>query len=395
MTGAVEHAVSLYIHIPFCLSKCTYCDFYSIPCGSGVPDSYVDALLREASYRAENTGSDSWRTIYVGGGTPSLLTDVQTERLFAGLAGIAGGKLPREVTVECNPSDVTPEKLAAFEKSGVTRLSCGIQSFSGKVLENVRRRSSADDVRRALACIRRYWHGIFSADMISALPGETDESFTAGLASLLDYEPDHVSLYSLTLEQETPLGDKILSGKQSYDFDLADAMWISGRDYLCSRGYAQYEVSNFCIKGKECLHNKAYWNQEDYIGCGAGATGTLYGSRGAVSVRETNTRNIAAYTGFWLHTGKIQRAEIPSETEYISSGTAGFEFFMMGLRTASGVCRETYEEKFGTAFPQKAEQLFADWGKNGRCIEYEKDSRRFYALTDSGMLFLNEFLESL
>lgn len=392
----MEHAVSLYIHIPFCLSKCTYCDFYSIPCRSaGVPDSYVDAILREAAYRAEITHSTSWRTVYVGGGTPSLLTVAQTARLFSGLAGIAGGKLPAEVSVECNPSDVTPEKLAVLENSGVTRLSCGIQSFSGPVLKNVRRRSGTDDILRALACIRKNWHGLFSADMISALPGETEKSFISGLESLLDYTPGHISLYSLTIERGTPLGDEIASKSVQYDYDRADALWILGRDYLCARGYRQYEVSNFCIHGEECRHNMAYWNQEDYIGCGAGATGTLYGRNGALTIRETNTQDIAAYTGFWLHENGTAEAAVPSEKEYIRPETAGFEFFMMGLRTASGICRETYEEKFGTPFPQKAEKLFRDWQKTGRCTMYEKDSRHFYSLTGSGLLFLNEFLESL
>lgn len=391
----MEHAVSLYIHIPFCLSKCAYCDFYSIPCGSElISDSYIDALLCEAAWRAEINHIDSWATIYVGGGTPSLLTEKQIQRVFAGLSAIAGRKKPREVTFEWNPGDVTPQKLAAAEKAGVTRLSCGIQSFNEKVLKNVSRRSNTGNVRYALECIRRNWHGIFSADIISGLPCETDESFITGLGALLDYAPDHVSLYSLTLEEGTPLGDKIFAGKLSYDSDKADAMWISGRDYLCSNKYMQYEVSNFCRQGKESLHNMAYWKQQDYIGCGAGATGTMYGRKKSLSIRETNTRNIAEYSDFWLH-DKIQHTKIPSEIEYITPATAEFEFFMMGLRTSEGICRETYEENFGTVFPQKVEQLFTSWEKKGKSTEYTKNYRHFYALTSSGLLFLNEFLESL
>ncbi|MFA6855693.1 MAG: radical SAM family heme chaperone HemW [Treponema sp.] len=391
----MEHSVSLYIHIPFCLSKCTYCDFFSVPCGGGgIPDTYIDAVLQESAYRAEINNIDSWRTIYIGGGTPSLLTEPQIHRLFTGLAAVVGEKLSCETTIECNPCDIEEKKLAAFENAGVTRLSCGIQSFCGNVLRTVRRRSSPDSIHLALSCIQKYWHGLFSADMISALPGETEESFAAGLDSLLAYKPDHISLYSLTVEKETPLGEKIFSKKIPYDFDWADALWIFGRNYLCSHGYEEYEVSNFCRDGKKCLHNLAYWNQENYIGCGAGATGTIYGGRKLLSVRETNTRNIAAYIDFWQGSKKTF-TEIPAETEYITPETAAFEFFMMGLRTSAGICRETYEEKFGITFSDKIEHLFCDWEKTGRCIKYEKNTRHFYALTGKGILFLNEFLESL
>jgi len=390
----VAKNVSLYIHIPFCLSKCTYCDFYSVPSAGGVPDAYIEALLCEAAYRARVSGVDSWRTVYAGGGTPSILNTPQITRLFSGLSDISGGTLPPEVTVECNPSDVTAEKLAAFESAGVTRLSCGIQSFSAGVLQGVRRRSSAEDVRNALACIRRNWHGVFSADMISGLPGESERSFTDGLSELLSYRPGHVSLYSLTVEEGTPLGDSILSGRMPYDTDSADDMWIRGRDYLCSNGYGQYEVSNFCRDGTECAHNKTYWNQEDYLGCGSGATGTLYGTNGGVSVRETNTRDIAAYTAFWRPGGE-QNTQIPSDKEILQPATVSFEFFMMGLRTSEGVCRETYEQKFGMPFPPGAERLFAEWQRQGRCTVREKDSCHFYALTKEGLLFLNEFLGAL
>jgi oxygen-independent coproporphyrinogen III oxidase len=383
--------------MPFCLSKCTYCDFFSVPCGEkGIPDAYIEAVLQESAYRAEINKIDSWRTIYVGGGTPSLLTETQISRLFTGLGAVAGKKISCETTVECNPCDIQEKKLAAFENAGVTRLSCGIQSFSENVLRTVHRRSSPHDIRLALSCIQKYWHGLFSADMISALPGETEESFTAGLDSLLAYKPDHVSLYSLTVEKETPLGERIFSKKIPYDFDWADALWLFGRNYLCSHGYEQYEVSNFSRtrNEKKCLHNLAYWNQENYIGCGAGATGTIYGKGKSLSRRETNTKNIEAYIEFWQR-NKETVMEIPSETEYITPETTAFEFFMMGLRTSAGICRETYEEKFGIPFSQKIEQLFYDWEKTGRCIEYEKNTRHFYALTGKGILFLNEFLESL
>ena len=389
----MKNSVSLYVHIPFCLSKCTYCDFYSVPCGA-VPDSYITALLNEAAFRAQKNDFTEWETVYVGGGTPSLMTEKQTAVLFGGLKNIFGGKLPAEVTMEFNPCDVTAQKLDAAFRAGVTRISCGIQSFNEDVLKKVQRRSSRKDIDTALSCIKNTWRGIFSADMISALPGESTGSFASGLEMLTGYMPDHISLYSLTLEEGTPLGDTYRSSAVPYDYDKADAMWISGRDYLVRKGYEQYEISNFCLKGKECVHNKSYWEQQNYIGCGAGATGTIYGERSSATVRQTNTHNIPEYTEFWLQSS-IQKQDIPAETEYISPETAAFEFFMMGLRTASGVCRETYETKFGTIFPLKTEELFKKWKAEGKCTITERSGFHYYALTPAGMLFLNEFLELL
>ena len=424
----------LYVHIPFCTSKCSYCDFFSVPCAKKIDDEYIDAVLNEAACTASLRDIDSWKTIYVGGGTPSLLSEKQIDFLFSGLLKMSR-KAPLEVTMEANPSDVTESLLDAASASGVTRISCGIQSFSDASLCRVRRRSRASDVYRALSLFEKKRPHALSVDMIARLPEETDASFASGLKTLLSYAPDHISLYSLTVEEGTPLCSEIESGKILHDIDASDALWISGRDFLCGAGYEQYEVSNFCRRGCECLHNLAYWNLESYAGIGAGATGTFY--RKDVSARFTNTRDIEAYTRFWkskkidaddlrsriflsddfrtahlraerehrdekrMTQGDAVQAyterrfgEIPFSVEYIDKKTEAFEFFMMGLRMTRGICRETYEARFG-AFPEKAEALFTAWEGRGLALRRKKNGRRFYALTKEGLLFLNEFLEAL
>ena len=424
----------LYVHIPFCTSKCSYCDFFSVPCAKKIDDEYIDAVLNEAACTASLRDIDSWKTIYVGGGTPSLLSEKQIDFLFSGLLKMSR-KAPLEVTMEANPSDVTESLLDAASASGVTRISCGIQSFSDASLCRVRRRSRASDVYRALSLFEKKRPHALSVDMIARLPEETDASFASGLKTLLSYAPDHISLYSLTVEEGTPLCSEIESGKILHDIDVSDALWISGRDFLCGAGYEQYEVSNFCRRGCECLHNLAYWNLESYAGIGAGATGTFY--RKDVSARFTNTRDIEAYTRFWkskkidaddlrsriflsddfrtahlraerehrdekrMTQGDAVQAyterrfgEIPFSVEYIDKKTEAFEFFMMGLRMTRGICRETYEARFG-AFPEKAEALFTAWEGRGLALRRKKNGRRFYALTKEGLLFLNEFLEAL
>ena len=424
----------LYVHIPFCTSKCSYCDFFSIPCAKKIDDEYIAAVLTEAAFTASLRDIDSWKTIYVGGGTPSLLSEKQIDRLFSGLLKMSR-EVPLEVTMEVNPSDVTESFLDAASASGVTRISCGIQSFSDASLCRVRRRSRASDVYRALSLFEKNRPYALSVDMIAGLPEETDASFASGLKTLLSYAPDHISLYSLTVEEGTPLCSEIESGKILHDIDASDALWISGRDFLCGAGYEQYEVSNFCRRGCECLHNLAYWNLESYAGIGAGATGTFY--RKDVSARFTNTRDIEAYTRFWngekidaddlrsriflsddfrtahLRAEREHRdekrttqgdavqayterrfGELPFSVEYIDKKTEAFEFFMMGLRMTRGICRETYEARFG-AFPEKAEALFTAWEGRGLALRRKKNGRRFYALTKEGLLFLNEFLEAL
>ena len=428
----MDASFPLYVHIPFCTSKCSYCDFFSVPCASKIGDEYIAAVLAEAAFTASLRDIDSWKTIYVGGGTPSLLSENQIDFLFSGLLNLSW-KAPLEVTMEANPSDVTESILDAASSSGVMRISCGIQSFSDRSLCRVRRLSRLSDVYRALSLFKKRWPHALSVDMIAGLPEETDASFASGLETLAAYGPDHISLYSLTVEEGTPLCTEIESGTISRDIDASDALWISGRDFLCGAGYEHYEVSNFCRKGSECLHNLAYWNLESYAGIGAGATGTFYGKE--ASVRFTNTRDINEYTRFWNGTkidaddlrrrgffqdifmprmpnaafpargadalsacGRPEKerafGEFPFSVEYIDKKTEAFEFFMMGLRMRSGICRETYEKRFG-AFPEKAEALFAAWEERGLALRREKNGAHFYALTKDGLLFLNEFLEAL
>ena len=219
----------LYVHIPFCVSKCSYCDFFSVPCAKKIDDEYIAAVLNEAAFTASLCDIDSWKTIYVGGGTPSLLSEKQIDFLFSGLLKMSR-RAPLEVTMEANPSDVTESFLDAASASGVTRISCGIQSFNDASLSHVRRRSRAGDVYRALSLFDKNWPHSLSVDMIARLPEESDASFASGLQTLLSYAPDHISLYSLTVEEDTPLCTEIEKGNILHDIDASDALWISGRD---------------------------------------------------------------------------------------------------------------------------------------------------------------------
>ena len=295
-----------------------------------------------------------------------------------------------EFTVECNPDDISEEFLIILNEIGVNRISCGLQSMNDCVLKSVNRRAGEEENQSALEIIDKNWTGIKSFDLISSLPGESEESFENNLKKIIEYNPHHISLYSLTIEEETPLGQDLEAGKFKYDFDAADKMWIKGRDYLISKGYCQYEVSNFAVPGYECRHNMAYWQHKNYIGIGCGATGTIYEDN--IAVRSTNINNIENYINFWVYNKKDL---VIKDIENIDSNTNEFEFFMMGLRTAKGISKKNYESIFNKPISENILNLFQKWkNQNLACIK-DEDSDTYFSLSKDGLLFLNLFLEQL
>ena len=406
MNNLTEKSFPLYIHIPFCVSKCAYCDFFSMPCKNSfdndshfrkiVSDEYVASLMNEAAFFSHKYNIISWSSVYVGGGTPSVLTPAQVKTLFDGIKNAASFASSAEVTFEANPADITSEMLYSLFENGVNRLSLGVQSLNDEALLRVSRRSSRSEILQALRLISENWQGELSLDLISALPFESELSFCNGIKTLLLYKPTHISLYALTLEKGTPLFEQIESGKIRYDFEKADLLWLKGRDILLSEGYTHYEVSNFCKNGKQSLHNLSYWKLKDYIGIGSGSTGTIYGNGAKNGKRYTNTKNIFSYISFWKN-NFVKSSTIenfPQDVEYLDFATERFEFFMMGLRMLKGISKNDFENRFGE-FPESVEKLFREWQQNGNAkIVFEKGDV-FFSLTESGLLFLNKLLEDV
>ena len=263
---------SLYIHIPFCRSKCAYCDFFSIPWGE-VPDGYVDALLSEIRFHRECMHTGPLETVYFGGGTPGLLSFRQLERIMAQILPqcVSGA----EITLEVNPENVTAELLRCAAGSGINRFSVGIQSLDDRVLRAVNRNATAAVSLGALELLAASGM-VFSADMIAGLPEQRDRDFVQGLQRIMSFRPSHVSLYALTVAEHTPLAQQIRRGSVRHSDARIDRQWITGRNMLEAGGYLQYEVSNFALPGKESRHNSVYWQQKPYTGAGAGASGTWY-----------------------------------------------------------------------------------------------------------------------
>ena len=384
---------SIYIHIPFCKTKCEYCDFFSVPCGNTeISEEYVVSLLNELEFRLKFYNIDSIFTVYIGGGTPSLLKNHQIKKIMDKIYSVGN---PVEVTMEVNPDDISEELLSCMQEVGINRISCGIQSLDDEVLHCVKRRGCAQSVWESLKLIKDKWKGVFSVDLISALPNQSEQSFLSGLKKVISLQPDHVSMYALTIEESTPLGKKIESGDLVYDYEKADDIWLLGRDLLLESGYLHYEVSNFSKEGFFCKHNLVYWDLKDYIGVGSGATGTVYSNK---SKRWTNITNIEDYISFWSKYDSESSFVDTSSVELVEEidlDTQIFEFFMMGLRTLKGVAYEDFVQRFNMPFPDKFLNIFNKWHKKGLSDCEKISEKTYYYLNSEGIMFLNEFLQEL
>ncbi len=413
--------IALYIHLPFCAKRCDYCDFFSTAPFTSVRDSYVSALINQAFYYKKKYNITGWKTIYIGGGTPSLLSSSQIKILINSLVSMNDKNFStKEITMEVNPESLTEERIITLQNSFVSRLSVGIQSLNQKALDCVSRLCTGEQALRGLDLIKRFWKKDFSTDSIAGLPFQTEKEFLLSMEKILEYKPDHFSLYTLTLEEETPLYKKVCNGLH-FDPDEADIQWLKGKKLLKENGYEQYEVSNFSKKGKECLHNLSYWQQQPYIGLGSGAVGTLYfASAGEeeniTGFRWTNTKNILLYENFWNKYTKIYIEknedsihEIDSkisqviESENLSNSDLELEYLMMGFRSLKGVCAEVYEKRFsslkwkGNISKRLGEEngVWNDFSKNKLVYKYLENEKTFYALNEEGLLFLNKFLLDL
>ena len=335
----------VYLHVPFCRSFCTYCGFYSETCSksrqSELFNEYADAVLTEAEERKEEIRSNPLRTLYIGGGTPSVLPPDVLRRVVQGIRRVQGGTPLREFTIEVNPEDIVEkgdEYLAGLLDLGVTRISMGIQSFDDGILRWMNRRHDSARARKAYSMIRRAAERAgkeieVSIDLIFGVPGldlQTWERTVSAALSLGKDEgfkaPDHIAAYQLSIEEGSALEEKIARGEctEASDEDCS-------RQYrtLCGKlregGYNHYEISNFAIPGKEAVHNSAYWNRTPYVGLGPGAHSLTIKDDGQ-QVRSWNTQVLPAR-------GKTYSREM----EVLSDEDIRVERIMLGLRTSAGI----------------------------------------------------------
>lgn len=310
----------LYVHIPFCKSRCIYCGFYSTT-GGRAASRYVDALIAELELRRGYIGAPP-TTIYIGGGTPSQLSPALLNRLFAAI----DTSRAEEVTIECNPDDVTEEFAQALASLPVNRVSMGAQTFDEARLRFLRRRHGAADVGRAVGRLRRAGMGNISIDLMYGFPGETIGQWQADISRAISLAPEHISAYCLSYEEGTPLHSMLKRGAVAEaDEETCRAMYYTLAERLAAAGYEHYEISNFARPGRRSRHNSGYWQEEPYLGLGAAA----HSYDGAS--RQWNVADIGRYME------AIERGEVPAESERLDTAARYNDRVMLSLRTREGI----------------------------------------------------------
>lgn len=326
----------LYIHIPFCASRCVYCGFYSTTLPA-LRDAYVDALCQELTLRAEELPADeAITTIYLGGGTPSQLTTDQLDRLFSYIYKVYRSQ-PVEVTMECNPDDITPAFADWIAQSPIDRISMGAQTFSDDRLRLLRRRHTAAEVRRATTLLRQAGIRNISIDLMFGFPGETLADWEQDIDEALRLGVEHISAYSLMYEEGTTLHRWLSEGRiQEIDDDLSLRMYDCLVDRLTAAGYRHYEISNFALPQRESRHNSSYWRDVPYMGLGASAH-SFDGRQ-----RSWNVADIETYIA------AIGRGERPCTVEALDPDTHYEDVVLTSLRTAEGIDLDKIRRDFGS-----------------------------------------------
>jgi oxygen-independent coproporphyrinogen III oxidase len=376
LTEVDSRPASLYVHLPFCVVKCPYCDFYSVVESGDAIDTLLGAMDRELAARARGLRP---RTIFVGGGTPSFLSPSQTERFLESLHRHVDVGGVEEFTVESNPESVTAEKVRLWRRAGANRFSVGVQSFRSEKLAFLGRAHDAGAARAAVAALREAGCSNVNVDLMFAVPGETLEQWDADLRAAIALSPDHVSAYGLTIEAGTEFGKRHREGAL---VECPEDRWCELFDHtratLRAAGLEPYEISNFARPGRECRHNLVYWSNDDYVGIGPSAVSFERGVR---------RRNVADWRKYVSMTAAGD-STIFEET--LDADARIGESLMLGLRLEQGVSRARFRERFGVDLAERYRDVVARFAALG-LVDASGDR---IALTDSGRRVANSVIEA-
>ncbi|HEX8457455.1 MAG TPA: radical SAM family heme chaperone HemW [Pyrinomonadaceae bacterium] len=383
----------IYIHIPFCRSRCSYCDFATGAYEGRLAERYVSALVEEISTftgapHAPGDNADATTdarlsradvdTIYFGGGTPSLLTDAQVGRILRAVRERFSVAKDAEVTLELNPGTVTRETVEGFRAAGINRASFGLQTFDDEELRRLGRTHTAADARQTFSLLRAAGFDNVSFDLIAGLPGQTIAQWARNLDEALALRPAHLSLYLLEVHEGTPLAAQLRAGRwPEPDPDTAAEMYRLLVERTRAAGYEHYEISNFCLPGREARHNLKYWTNAPYYGFGSSA----HSYDGARLLRWSNERDAARYVELIETNGSAI-----VETHELTARDAGAEALFLGLRLMRGVDLEAHREAFGADVRAVYETDLRRFSEAG-LVEFDGASLR---LTPQGVLLSNE-----
>ncbi|MBW2732407.1 MAG: radical SAM family heme chaperone HemW [Deltaproteobacteria bacterium] len=332
----------IYIHYPLCRRRCGYCDFATLRDPDFPHVAYTQRVLQEAEFRGEQFKEWPLRSIYFGGGSPSLWASREMAQVVAGLRSMFTiARDGVEVTVECNPQDVGRRELAGFVEAGINRLSVGAQSFDDEMLHRLTREHDTKRTRRCIMDARKVGFENLSIDLIYGLRGQDTDHHLEQLEQLLAFTPEHVSVYALTLAAEAPLRK---AGEGVVDDDASAGMLLATVDFLGTAGYAHYEVSNFAQEGRTSAHNEGVWRGRPYLGLGANAHSMLWNQ--GRNVRCANPES-SRYMNAPMQRSAPMFHVRGAELEELSTGASRHEMLMLGMRTRRGVKESEYEARFG------------------------------------------------
>lgn len=381
--GFPAHAqcAGIYIHIPFCVRKCAYCDFLSAPADEEVRTAYADRLDRELMRTAEKMSQDGTAisTIYFGGGTPSILPGNQIIRMMDTLRRF-GMILPdAEITLEMNPGTVTSDKMDCYRAAGINRLSIGCQSFQDGELKLLGRIHTCEDFMNTYEMARRAGFANISIDLMSGLPGQTAGSWRKTLDTAVSLRPEHISAYSLIIEEGTPFYERYGTGWSENNEELDRQMYQDTKMILGQAGYLRYEISNYALPGYESRHNSSYWTGVPYYGCGLGASSLVKRPEGWFRTR--NESSLRRY----LEEDMV----VPEEEEQLTVRDCMEEFMFLGLRLTRGIRMSEFEHRFSCSFDQVYADAVRELKSDGLMIQ---EGDRIF-LTDRGLDLSNYCFE--
>lgn len=368
----MKKELELYLHIPFCVSKCKYCDFLSAPSAEEQRQIYVERLCRRIRYWSDVIHNYGYEivSIFVGGGTPSILTEAQITQVFEAVYESFPIREDAEITLEMNPGTDVKDKLPVYRKLGINRLSMGLQSADNKELKCLGRIHTYEDFRQVYQWAREAGFTNVNVDLMSAIPGQTLESYEDTLRKVADLEPEHISAYSLIIEEGTPFYERYGEGRHAEelpDEDTERQMYVRTREILEDYGYHRYEISNYAKDGYECRHNLGYWDRKEYLGLGAGASSLMD------HIRWKEPDHIGPSTGLVLEEREdFTRLRRKDEME---------EFMFLGLRKINGVSEYDFYKSFRVSMDEIYKESIENLIKEGLLVREEDRIR----LTDRGI----------
>ena len=365
--------LEIYIHIPFCISKCKYCDFKSAPSCPKERSDYVESLCEKIRSYEEFAKAYRVVSIFVGGGTPSILEAEQMKEIFNSIKETFKLTCDAEITVEMNPGTVTSEKLITYRECGVNRLSIGLQSVNNHELKALGRIHTYEEFLETYQMAREAGFGNINIDLISAIPHQTVESWRESLEKVVELNPEHISAYSLIIEEGTPFYERYGEGKHDEELPSEEderQMYYDTREILSSYGYERYEISNYAKPGYECRHNLGYWERCEYLGIGVGAASLIGNQR-------------------WSQGDDLNES---LEVEELTRENEMEEFMFLGLRKIQGVSVRKFYDVFGIAM----NEIYGDVIKIMKSKGLLEEVNGFVRLTESGIdvsnYVMSEFL---